>query len=343
MFAASKNVAILAAAGSRKTQIVIDTALSYEGRVLITTYTRENCRQIVERIQEACGTVPPNIDVLGWYPFLITHGAKPYQAALLKEAFVLRGLNFDGEPVRGTAKTDPRRYFIDTHGNLYRKHLADFVVRCDSATNGAVVKRLEHAYAAILIDEVQDMVGWDLELLDLLIASELRVLMVGDPRQHTYGTSTSSKNKPYRGLGLQAWFNERDAVCERRDVTESYRCHQSICDFADGIYPSLPTTTSVDVPDTGHDGIFTISESEVHGYMSLHSPQVLRPRRDRDTLGLEAMNIGVAKGRTFDRVLIFPTAPMRQYLVDGNPSALKAPQSLYVAVTRARFSATFVV
>ena len=54
------------------------------------------------------------------------------------------------------------------------------------------------------------------------------------------------------------------------------------------------------------------------------------------------MNIGVAKGSTFDRVLIFPTNPMRQFL-DEDPSKLKAPERLYVAVTRARHSVAFVV
>jgi hypothetical protein len=55
------------------------------------------------------------------------------------------------------------------------------------------------------------------------------------------------------------------------------------------------------------------------------------------------MNIGVAKGSTFDRVLIFPTEPMLKYLELLDGSMLKAPQRLYVASTRARFSLAFVV
>lgn len=55
------------------------------------------------------------------------------------------------------------------------------------------------------------------------------------------------------------------------------------------------------------------------------------------------MNIGVAKGSTFDRVLIFPTHPMLKYLDGGDPSELKAPERLYVAATRARHSVAFVV
>jgi DNA helicase-2/ATP-dependent DNA helicase PcrA len=55
------------------------------------------------------------------------------------------------------------------------------------------------------------------------------------------------------------------------------------------------------------------------------------------------MNIGVAKGSTFDRVMIFPTKPMLRYLDDKDETKLKAPERLYVAVTRARFSVAFVV
>jgi DNA helicase II / ATP-dependent DNA helicase PcrA len=55
------------------------------------------------------------------------------------------------------------------------------------------------------------------------------------------------------------------------------------------------------------------------------------------------MNIRVAKGSTFDRVLIFPTGPMRDYLKNKEPSKLKTREVLNVAVTRARFSVAFVV
>ena len=55
------------------------------------------------------------------------------------------------------------------------------------------------------------------------------------------------------------------------------------------------------------------------------------------------MNIGVSKGSTFDRVLIFPTKPMLQYIKSGNPDVLAAREHLYVAVTRARHSVAFVV
>jgi DNA helicase-2/ATP-dependent DNA helicase PcrA len=55
------------------------------------------------------------------------------------------------------------------------------------------------------------------------------------------------------------------------------------------------------------------------------------------------MNIGLAKGRTYDRVLIFPTKPMKEYLKTQEVAKAGDIAKLYVAVTRARFSVAFVV
>jgi len=98
------------------------------------------------------------------------------------------------------------------------------------------------------------------------------------------------------------------------------------------------------VAPTGHDGIFQIPLDDVEDYCKRHHPvTVLRHDKNVDTKGLQAMNIGVAKGSTFDRVVIFPTKPMLKYLEDRDETKLKAPERLYVAVTRARFSVAFVV
>ena len=77
------NLAILAAAGSRKTEYIVDSALAItDGRVLITTYTNENQNQIIRRIEQKAGACPPHIQVMGWFSFLIAQCAKPYRLPL---------------------------------------------------------------------------------------------------------------------------------------------------------------------------------------------------------------------------------------------------------------------
>lgn len=338
------NVVILAAAGSRKTEHIVESALSVaNGRVLITTYTNENQRVIIRRIEQKVGTVPPHIVVMGWFTFLISQCAKPYQRLLTLTPFVIRGLNFKGARNRFTKKSNIE-YFLDCNGDMYRDGVSDFVVTLNEKTLGAVVARLERVFTYIFVDEVQDLVGYDLEVLDLLLTSRIKLLLVGDPRQHTFATNVGPKNKKYRGTGLANWFSERSEICRLEKRSESYRCNQAICDFADAIYPDLPTTKSIDVPRTGHDGIFQVCIDEVEGYIAEYGPvTILRHDKNVDTKGFPAINFGIAKGSTYDRVMIFPTRPMLQYLINKDPTKLKSPERLYVAVTRARFSVAFVV
>lgn len=340
----SNSIAILAAAGSRKTEHIVESALATDGRVLIATYTNENRCQIVRRIEQKVGAMPPNITVMGWFSFLIAQCAKPYQRALTKEPLLIRGLNFKGQRNRFTKKEEARRYFLDAQADFFRDAVSDFVVCLNNKTSGAVIGRLERVFTHIFVDEMQDLAGYDLDVLELLIRSKIALTVVGDPRQCTLTTNTGARHKKYRGAALADWLSERADVCRLETRTESYRCNQALCDFADAIFPAMPRTTSVGVPATDHDGVFEIKPAEVHAYVARYSPvDVLRHDRTVDTMGLPAVNIGIAKGSTLDRVLIFPTKPMLAYLKDRNPAKLKAPERLYVAVTRARFSVAFVV
>lgn len=336
------NRAIVAAAGARKTQSVIDGALSDPTRrVLVTTYTNENLRQIRARIMEAYGIVPPHVRLAGWFSFMLADGVRPYQHAVLNDTGIVAGLNFIGQRPR-YARGGTRAYYLDRNQDVYRDAVSDLVCRINAASAGKVISRLESMYDEIYVDEVQDLVGYDLDLLDLLFAANIGVTVVGDPRQHTFSTNQGSRNKRYRGAGLIDWLAERAEICTREDRQVSHRCNQEICDFASELFPDFPRITSAHDEVSGHDGIHIVSRFEVLNYVEKYRPQVLRHNKRADTQGLPAMNFGVAKGSTFDRVLIFPTKPITEYLDRRDPSRLKKPEALYVAVTRARYSVTFV-
>lgn len=337
------NRAVIAAAGARKTQGIIDAALSDPGaRVLITTFTNQNLNQIRARIQARVGVIPPNITTAGWFSFLLAHGVRPYQSAVFQAAGTVGGLNFVGKrPFYAKAQT--RHYFLDSNTDVYRDGVADLVCKIDAASGGRVVRRLEQIYDHIFIDEVQDLVGYDLDLLDRLFKARIAVTIVGDPRQFTYSTSNAPKNKKYRGAGFIDWLNERSDICVQEHRNESHRCQQEICEFASVLFPNFPALTAGHNDATGHDGIHQVSRFEVLDYYEQHRPQVLRWNKKSNTQGLPAINIGVSKGSTYDRVLVFPTSPMREYLEHRDPSKLATPEMLYVAVTRARHSVAFVV
>ena len=338
------NRAVIAAAGSRKTQLIIEEALAVpDKRILITTYTTENLNQITRRIEQLTGIVPANITVMGWFSFLMNQAARPYQATLTGEIDYIQSLNFLGQRSRFTPRTDVRRYYLDRAHNLYRDGVADFACRADDATEGAVIRRLEAVYDRIYIDELQDLVGYDLDFIDKLLASTIEIVAVGDPRQHTFATNNARRNHKYRGAGIVDWLRQRQHLCTLEERLESWRCNQEICDWADRLYPAMTPTASRNTDRTGHDGVFKVASHDVPTYVTKYNPVVLRDSRRANTLGLPALNIGISKGSTYERVLIFPTQPMIKYLKKFDLSTLRATDRLYVAVTRARHSVAFVV
>ncbi|WP_436789642.1 UvrD-helicase domain-containing protein [Yinghuangia sp. YIM S10712] len=338
------NLAVIAAAGSRKTQHIVDCVLNDPiQRVLVTTYTNENLRQLSERMNSGGGLLPKHVTVMGWFSFLLNECARPYQSFILDEVGVIRGLNFMGKRPMYARKSNPRSYYLDPQASIYRNELAGFVCETNRLSNGLVIDRLATVFDHIYVDEIQDLAGYDLELLDLLMGSPIAVTVVGDPRQATFVTNTASKNKRYRRDSIADWFAERADRCTIDNRVESYRCNQQICDFADGLYPDLPATVSKNMEMTGHDGVFAIKQHEVAEYVQAYAPAVLRRDKNASTDGLSAMNIGVSKGSTFERVLIYPTQPMIKYFHTRDWEQAGDRAKLYVAVTRAKHSVAFVI
>jgi hypothetical protein len=339
----SNNRAILAVAGAAKTETVIEDALAHPGRrTLITTYTNRNLDQIVRRIEGRVGAVPSNIRLVPWMSFVLNDGVKPFQHAVLGAIGVVRGVNIERQRDRFDPYSKPMRAYLDSVGNVFSPEVAHFACAANKQSGGAVIERLERIYDAIYVDEVQDLVCEDIDFLELLLKSRIAVTFVGDPRQHILETKRGNRNQKYRGRGFATWVDERATYCAREDRTESYRCNPEICAFASAIFPDLPPMTAAFDLVTGHDGIFEITRKEVHEYVAEHQAAVLRQMVTSRTLGLPAQNIGVAKGSTFDHVVIFMTKAMRDYLKTRDPGVLTEPEKFYVAVTRARHSVAFV-
>ncbi|WP_163069612.1 UvrD-helicase domain-containing protein, partial [Acinetobacter baumannii] len=66
---------------------------------------------------------------------------------------------------------------------------SDFAVRCDELTHGQVISRLADMYDEVYVDEVQDLAGYDLDLIERLLRSPIGITLVGDTRQATYATN----------------------------------------------------------------------------------------------------------------------------------------------------------
>lgn len=342
------NRAVLAVAGSRKTQSIVDLCCqATEGgkRRLVLTYTISAQRDVEARLAKACTDVPLP-DVSGWYTFLLHHWVRPY-LPLLYPGRRLAGLNFD-ERSGVDYSTGAQRYF-DGESRAYKRYLSKLAIDVAKASRGAVIDRLEHIYREIHIDEVQDLTGYDLDVLEALFASKIDIRLVGDVRQSTFNTNPQDpRNRQYRDLAMLTWFAKHEEA--KRLVVEyssqTWRSNQQIATFSDTIFPAehgFPPTESRQTATSDHDGVFVVASKHVDAYIEKYQPLCLRQAKNtRVPEHIEAMNFGVAKGITCDRVLIFPTGPIKDFLNKSTPLVGKSACGLYVAVTRAVHSVTFV-
>ncbi|PHG45978.1 UvrD-helicase domain-containing protein [Bacillus wiedmannii] len=341
------NRVVMSAAGSGKTTFLIDEASRDEKKkIVILTYTIHNYNEIKKKFIELLGFIPSHVKIQTWYSFLLTECVRPYQNFVYDKSRI-ESIFFREKPLQRWIKRDDiNRYYFNNSNQIDRDKLSDFAYRCNQSAKGLVIERLEDMYDYIYIDEIQDMAGYDLELIKLFFKSRLNVVLVGDARQATYTTNNSLKNKKYKGKGIIDFFEEQEkngnCSIEYRNIC--FRCNQSICDFADLLYLELPKTESANLETTGHDGVFFIKKRDFQKYIDVYNPQILR--HNARTKVDNAINFGVSKGLTFDRVLVMPTKAVKDYLKTGNLEHVSSPitkSKLYVAITRAKYSVTFVV
>jgi DNA helicase II / ATP-dependent DNA helicase PcrA len=246
---------------------------------------------------------------------------------------------------KGIRKSDVGRYYFANGGLIYSDKVSQFVCECDKASGGAVMRRLEQRFNRIYIDEIQDMWGYDLELIELILRSRVKLTLVGDHRQATFRTNNSSKNKASSGQNITKAFEEwrKAGLCTVGYEVETHRCNQAIADLGDAFFPEEPKTSSRNKKQTGHDGVFSLQPADVPAYIVRYRPQVLRLSRKTLCDGHDAKNFGECKGLTFDRVLVFPHKQGLKWLSTGSFEHIKGVRSgLYVGVTRARYSVAFV-
>ncbi len=229
---------------------------------------------------------------------------------------------------------------------MYSDKVSKFACEVNRKTGGLPVRRFEKICDSLYVDESQDLAGYDLELIEVLLKCRTAITLVGDHRQASFSTHNASKHKKFARQSIIHKFEEWTnlGLCKIEYHYKSRRCTQAICDFADKLYPGLPRTESLNQILTGHDGVFAIPKSRVARYLDIFRPQPLRyDRKDKDIPGTP-INFGSSKGMTFDRTLIYPHQKLKRFLMTGNlEDAGAAIAKIYVAVTRARQSTAFVV
>ena len=345
----SENLIKIECAGSGKTWSICHTALSIvssdiDKRVAIISYTNRGIQAVQSEIKKQNNGILHNrITVESLYSFMLNELIKPYQTYIF-------GINeiksLDFSRMYGYInkhRIGQKARYMTSEQNITANEAAELVVLINSLSKGRIINRLEEIYDTIFFDEVQDLSGYDLEIIKLIAGSSINLVCVGDPKQSTFKTNNGQKNKNISGANMELFFRclEKSHSAKITYNNVSRRFNKEVCRFANDIYPSNNVMSTSMTSVTAHDGVFLILKADISEYYNHYSPQVLKYDARTDTQGLFSMNFGECKGLTFDRIIIFPNKPFLEYIQKGKVFA--SPEKYFIAVTRPRYSIAIVV
>ncbi|KSU59061.1 DNA/RNA helicase [[Bacillus] enclensis] len=347
MMPSNKRI-IKAAAGTGKTTLLIGEAVKnyQEGKVLYLTYTNANLNSMKYDLMDSVGIIPKNIKCKTWTEFLLNECAKPYRKVMGGPE--IQGVNFCslGEIPRLKGITaDNWRYYYDFQGRLYYQRLAQFCNLVLEASEGAMINRLEKIYSTILIDEVQDMGGYDLKIIEAIYHSNIDLVVVGDHRQATYSTNSGPFLSRYRGINIFNFFTEVLKHDELESLDVCHRCPQIVCDLANTLYSDL-NMKSVKKVDNEDVGTYLVDMDNVYKFIEHYKPTVLYynissfnkfiSKLDGD-INFESITFGKSKGLSYENVLILPTKEMENHILKGRHKMSDSViAQFYVAITRSK-------
>jgi DNA helicase-2/ATP-dependent DNA helicase PcrA len=363
----SNHKLIVSSAGSGKTTFLVREAIKNSDKnVLITTYTEANEKEIRRKFIDEIGYVPRNITIKTWFSFLIQHCIKPFQGLMNDKLFendikgmilvskqsAVRFISKSGFPVIFKEEDNFDKHYFTKGNRIYSDKISKFISNLSKKDSGNTFSRISRVFDHIMIDEVQDLAGNDLEIIKLLMKNCSEVTMVGDPRQVTYLTHIEAKHRGYRKGKIKEFLIEKCKSLIKNGIDEatlsdSHRCPSSICDYASKLYIDFTPMTSCGccniVPNI-HEGVFLVRPDQVLNYLNVFMPMQLRWDKRADThLDFESLNFGESKGATFERVLIYPTGGMENWIIDNaNKLTDGARAKFYVGLTRARYSVAIV-
>lgn len=344
------NNLLIAGAGTGKTTFIINKALAQQNRVLITTYTIKCRKEIEEQIISKKGYIPDNIVVQTWFSFLLEHGIHPYKKDLgIKE---INGLNFvngksgikyinkQGIPIC-YSETEFDKFYFDNNKNIFSDKLPKLVLKINETSNNSVFDRISKIFDTIYIDEVQDLVGYDLEIVKKISENQKNLFLVGDPRQKVYDTHVDSKFKKYNNGNIDEFIKDN---CEQSNfyidtttLNTCRRCHKDIVIFMNNFYKKYDNLLTNEITYNTHQGIFVVRSNDVNAYLKKYCPIQLRYNKIKHVnTNFNALNYRETKGCTYDRTLIYPTKDLENYLKNKKEiSKINTKNAIYVALSRA--------
>lgn len=332
----------IACAGAGKTTFIIEEALKIKDKkVLITTFTNENEDNIREKFYKINRGIPGNIQIRSWYEFLLKECFKPYL-----RAFFTTDIRIDGfvlvTDLSGKYKANLAiRHYMNEDNMVYSDKLSKLMFQKEEVKK-CVMNRLSKMYDIILVDEVQDMASWDLELIKEIHNSNIKLIMVGDMLQRTYVTTKEKKNiKNKKPLNIQEYILNKKIISIDIDIEKlkkTHRCSQRVCDYVNQKFSiKIEICDCCDRKDTEKCNVFFVNSDEVEEKLKIgNTMQILYNKNSKYNNNYQAINIGKSKGLEYDNVVIYPSSTMQNFLKNDQDLKEGEKAKLYVALTRAR-------
>lgn len=342
------NIVIMAAAGAGKThdicKEVIENAKTTNKKILITTYTNKGIESIEKEYKKQNnGVIDKNVVILSWFQFLLRELVKPYQSSILNKINIINSIDFNHQYgyINFNSRGTPKHYMLTN--NILSNTVSEFAIDSNIKSNNKVIQRLGEIYSHIYIDEIQDLAGEDIEILNLLFNSKIQIQCVGDVKQSTYTTYNAKKNKKITGIHLIDFFKEleRKGIITLLFNNKTRRFGREICEFSNSIFNDKNNRIESDkIYKEENQGVYLLDKKDFENYFKIYKPTILK--FDAKTkIDYDSLNFGQCKGMTFDRVAIFPNKKYKEFLQNG--TSLDSPCKYYVSATRARYSIVFVV
>lgn len=320
-----------AVAGSGKTRRLI-SELDLRTRVLLITYTDNNCAEIRRRVIVKFGHLPENITVCTYFTFLNSFCYRP----LLLPELKTKGISFDRPSEHSTKQkaASPARY-VTAGGRIYHARMAKALDARGCISE--LQRRIERYYDKVCVDEVQDFGGHDFNLLKQVVQANVEILLVGDFYQHTYSTSTDGNvNKGLHDSYERFKEGLRSAglTVDTTSLVKSHRCSTTVCSFIRDhigvdIHPAQERLSSVSIVDDKASAMSLYARADT----------VKLFFKEHYSYSCHSQTWGSSKGQDhYQDVCVVLNATSWKKYVDRDLSGLAAlsRNKLYVACSRAR-------
>lgn len=318
---------MLAVAGSGKTTYLL-SMLDREHRFLLVTYTRNNYEHLRRSIVRKFGHFPKNVKVLKYFQFLYSFCFKPYSGLGMKA----KGICFDFPPEQTRYHRGSDAFYKTKAGRMFSNRIAYY---CITNSVEHIRERLDKYYDFFFIDEVQDLAGYDFNLLLSIIPNKCESLFVGDFYQHTYDTSNDGNvnHGLYDVLNkYKKKWKDVGVTIDTEILSRTHRCSAEVCAFVNGMGIAIESTGEA----TG--SVFVVgTEEDADGIIA----NDCIPKLFLEKSGMfrcASMNWGASKGiDAFIDVCVVLNKTTQRLFEQGKLAELnpKTKNKLYVACTRA--------